>query len=137
MNPDHADVEVHQRLDAIEAAAHAVVATDGDAAIVGVAALGGLWLDETLTAGLARPAEVFSVYVARPWLGRGVGRAMLDDIERVAAAQGITDILAVSGPRHREIGYPFWNRRYGAFYRVDPDHWGEGHDRVVWRMSLA
>lgn len=101
-----------------------------------MAGLGGLWLDAELTRGLERPAEVFSVYVAPDWLGRGVGRAMVDEIERVARAQGYTDILAVSGVRHVEIGYPFWTRRYGDFYRVDKDYWAEGAERVVWRMSL-
>jgi GNAT superfamily N-acetyltransferase len=135
LNPDYADVETLQRLDGLAAAACAVVAEAGDV-VVGVAGLGGLWLDEELTEGLERPAEVFSVYVAHAWLGQGVGRAMLDVIEAVAVERGYTDLLAVSGTRHRDIGYPFWNTRYGPPVRVDADYWAEGAERVVWRLGL-
>ena len=136
LNPDYADAETAQRMDALGQAAHAVVAVDGSV-VIGVAGLGGLWLDEELTVGLVRPAEVFSVYVAHAWLGQGVGQSMVGEIERVARELGYTDILAVSGVRHVDIGYPFWTRRYGDFYRVDKDYWAEGAERVVWRMSLS
>ena len=78
LNPDYADAETAQRIDALGQAAYAVVAV-ADGIIVGVAGLGGLWLDDDLTAGLENPAEVFSVYVAHAWLGRGVGLAMMDE----------------------------------------------------------
>ena len=112
LNPDYAAEETKQRWDALTSANYAVVA-HADDLIIGIAGLGGLWLDETLTEGLVRPAEVFSVYVASPWLGQGVGQAMMDDVESAARERGFTDLLAVSGVRHKEIGYPFWNRRYG------------------------
>ncbi len=135
LNPDYADAETAQRIDALGQAAYAVVAV-ADGIIVGVAGLGGLWLDDDLTAGLENPAEVFSVYVAHAWLGRGVGLAMMDVIESVARDRGYTDLLAVSGVRHKEIGYPFWNRRYGAPMRVDADYWAEGAERIVWKFAL-
>lgn len=129
-------MEVKQRIAALEVAQYWAVATDAASVVVGVAGLGGLWLDEDLTRGLERPAEIFSVYVARPWLGRGVGTALVNDVEARACRLGYTDLLAVSGARHRAIGYPFWNRRYGDAMRIDPGYWGEGSERIVWRHRL-
>lgn len=136
LNPAHADEETKQRIDALDAARYWAVATAPDNEVIGVAGLGGLWLDESLTAGLERPAEIFAVYVARPWLGLGIGRVLCADVEARARALGFTDLLAVSGIRHKDIGYPFWNRRYGDAMRVDPDYWAEGAERIVWRLKL-
>jgi len=60
-----------------------------------------------------------------------------DRVEHEAVAMGFTTLLVVSGTRYRDIGYPFWTRRYGPPVRVDVDPWGPGFERAVWRQDLG
>ncbi len=70
-------------------------------------------------------------------LGGGIGNLLVDRVEHEATALGFTTLFAVSGARYREIGSPFWTRRYGPPFRVDADYWGPGLERWVWRHELA
>lgn len=82
-------------------------------------------------------AEVISTYVRHVALGAGVGRALLDEVERRARERGFGTLLIVSGSRNRSHGYPFWQKRYGVPFRWDEDYFGPGAERVVWRHDLS
>jgi GNAT superfamily N-acetyltransferase len=127
LTPGEVEWEVETRIGWIETSLAFVVAED-DGAVVGVAGLVETEEDGTV--------EVVCVYVRKDTVGEGVGRALIERIEADATALGFTTLLIVSGSRYREIGYPFWIRRYGE-PAIDADFWGPGFDRAVWRHQLA
>ncbi len=104
--------------------------------VVGVGGLQSTGIDPELVHPGERPVEVITTYVHRDHRGAGVGRAILEVLERRAAEAGFTALIVVSGSRNRESGYPFWHRRYGAAVRWDDDYFGPGQVRVVWRREL-
>jgi GNAT superfamily N-acetyltransferase len=113
------------------------VAEDDASDVVGVAGLAWFDLAAELSAETERPVEVVTVYVRRDHRGLGLGRALLDEVEARASALGFATLLAVSGSRNRESGYPFWRRRYGEPWRWDEDYFAPGAERVVWRHRLT
>ncbi len=111
------------------------VGIDAAGAVVSIAALHDD-PEPSLTEGLARPAEITSVYVRRDVVGNGIGTAMVTMLEDEARDAAFSDIVVCSGPRNASLGYPFWTSRYGPSIRIDPDYWAPGAERVVWRLAL-
>lgn len=113
------------------------VAALPDGRVVGIAGLDGAHITAELFTPEERPVEVVLAYVRRSHRGVGIGRSLIQHVETIATEMGFTTVLVVSGSRNRESGYPFWRRRYGEPFRWDDDYFGAGHERVVWRWSLA
>jgi N-acetylglutamate synthase-like GNAT family acetyltransferase len=127
LTPGEVEREVGTRISSIETSLEFVVAEDGGE----VAGVAGLAAVEEVGA-----VEAVCVYVRKEAVGRGIGRALIERLETDAAALGFATLLIVSGSRYREIGYPFWTRRYGE-PAIDADYWGPGFERAVWRHRLA
>ena len=136
LTPGRVETEVDERIEALGRARRATVVVHDDT-VLGIGAISDRELDADLGVDSERPVEVFCVYVRRDGMRQGVGGLLLDDLEANAAGLGCTDVIAISGARHRTIGYPFWNARYGEPIRVDENYWGDGAERVVWRRRLA
>jgi GNAT superfamily N-acetyltransferase len=114
-----------------------LVAEESSGHIVGVAGLQADGIEPEIGAGAVNPVEAVIVYVERSLVGRGIGRALMTQVEALATEQGFTDLLVVSGSRHRESGYPFWRHRYDEPFLRQPDRWGPGEELVAWRHRLT
>lgn len=70
-------------------------------------------------------------------MGKGVGTALINNAQNVAKAKGRKEILLESGPRHRETGYPFYDKQPG-FTRagVLKDFYGPGLHSQVWQKTF-
>lgn len=89
-------------------------------------------------AATERPMELVRVYVDRDFrLGRGVGTALIREIEQLAKSQGATEILLDSGPRYKESGHGFYDKMGYQRVGVNKDFYGEGGDAVVWQKLLT
>ena len=74
--------------------------------VVGVAGVECEGIAAELVSPSDRTAELVGVYVARRWLGKGVGQALVEAAERHAAAYGFDVIVVVSGARNQEFCVP-------------------------------
>lgn len=113
-----------------------LVADDGTGTAVGMigfttADIDGDFVDEQETCG-----ELVNAYVDPAQRGTGIGTLLADAIERMAADEGCTHLIVVSGSRNRAYGYPFWTKRYGPPLRRDENFFAPGAERVVWKVRL-
>jgi ribosomal protein S18 acetylase RimI-like enzyme len=108
-----------------------------DGHVVGVAGCTATNIDPSLTIGATKATEIMNVYVRPDHVGRGIGTAMVDEVERRLCNDGFDMIVIVSGSRNERYGYPFWNSRYGERFQTDTDYFGPGTERVVWRKMLG
>ena len=84
------------------------------------------------------PCELIVAYVhPNHQGGQGVGTALITANQNLARSMGKKEILLESGPRHKDSGYPFYDKQPG-FQRVGTikDFYGEGLDTVVWQKTL-
>jgi ribosomal protein S18 acetylase RimI-like enzyme len=85
-----------------------------------------------------RPVEMINAYVeTRLRQGRGVGTALVRELERLARACGYREMVLNSGPRYRGSGWKFFDRlkdyeRRGAVM----DLYGPGGHAPVWGKLL-
>ena len=112
------------------------VAVVPDGRIVGMAGLQADGIAPELITDGERPIEAVMVHVRPLHRRRGVGQALLAEIEKSARELGYTTLLVVSGSRNRD-GYPFWVERYGQPSRCDTNYFGSGEERTVWRWPLV
>ena len=83
------------------------------------------------------PAELVDAYVDPPnRAGRGVGKALFENIEQAARSQGFKEVLLNSGPRYKDTAWGFYNKIYGEPVGSIPNMYGEGLNSVVWRRVL-
>ncbi len=127
LTPGEVEREVDARIGWIESSLRCLVVEDAGN-VVGVACL--------VPADEEGAVEAACVYVRKERVGRGAGRELIDRLEAEAAALGFATMRIVSGARYREVGYPFWTRRYGEPV-IDVDYWGPGFERAVWRHRLT
>ena len=111
------------------------VAEGPDALIQGVIGLQADQIAAELYSPSESPVEVVTACVRRTSRGIGVGRALIETVERIACQRGFSTLLIVSGSRNRD-SYPLWRARYGAPLRVDENYFGPGAERVVWRSRI-
>ena len=85
-----------------------------------------------------KPAELIHAYVAREHRGgKGVGRALVNQLEREAIVRGYKEMVLNSGPRYEETGWGFYDRLEGyTRMGVAKDYYGAGIDAPVWRKVL-
>ena len=114
-----------------------VVAEALNGQVLGIMGLATSGVNTDLIDSSARTAELVSAYVTRAARGTGAGRALADELEKMATKLGYARLLIVSGSRNREYGYPFWRRRYGEPFRTDEDYFAPGAERVVWAKKLS
>lgn len=84
------------------------------------------------------PCELIVAYVhPNHQGGQGVGTALINANQNLARSLGKKEILLESGPRHRDTGYPFYDKQPG-FQRagIIKDFYGEGADTVVWQKTF-
>ena len=87
----------------------------------------------------SRPTELINAYVAEAHRGgKGVGTALVRELERVAEARGFTELFLNSGPRYENTGYGFYDklpgyRRVGTIVHM----YGIDGDAPVWSKILA
>ena len=112
------------------------VAVVPDGRIVGMAGLQADGIAPELITEGERPIEAVMVHVRPLHRRRGVGQALLAEIEKSARELGYTTLLVVSGSRNRD-GYPFWVERYGQTSRCDTNYFGSGEERRMWRWPLV
>lgn len=85
-----------------------------------------------------KPSELIVAYVHPDFTKRhGVGTALINHAQMLAREKGKAEMLLESGPRHRETGYPFYDKQPG-FICVGkiPDFYGSGLDTVVWQKTF-
>lgn len=85
-----------------------------------------------------KPAELIHAYVAKKHRrGKGVGRALVQQLEREAKVRGYREIVLNSGPRYEETGWGFYDRLEGySRVGIAKDYYGAGIDAPVWRKIL-
>ena len=84
------------------------------------------------------PSELIVAYVHSDYVrSKGVGTALINVVQDLARSLGKKEILLESGPRHKDSGYPFYDKQPG-FNRVGiiKDFYGEGADTVVWQKTF-
>lgn len=84
------------------------------------------------------PAELVNAYVKSDQRkGKGVGRALVSALEKLARETGYTEIILNSGPRYKDSGWGFYDKLEG-YQRigVSHEHYGEGGDAPVWEKQL-
>lgn len=118
---------------------HMFVAEEVDGRVVGMMGL-NVNPKEVLIpfAKTDKPSELIVAYVDPDYVkGRGVGTDLINTSQELAKRLGKKEILLESGPRHRDTGYPFYDKQPG-FQRVDviPDFYGPGLDTVVWQKTF-
>jgi predicted N-acetyltransferase YhbS len=84
------------------------------------------------------PSELRIAYVdPKRQGGYGVGTALLYENIRLARTKGRKELLLESGPRHKETGYPFYDKQPGLEREgVLKDFYGPGLDSQVWRKTF-
>jgi ribosomal protein S18 acetylase RimI-like enzyme len=85
-----------------------------------------------------KPAELINAYVSPEHrAGKGVGRALVETLEKTAVSQGFQEMVLNSGPRYRSTAWGFYDRLPG-YQRVGiaKELYGPGGDAPVWRKSL-
>ncbi len=84
------------------------------------------------------PCELIVAYVHPDFQGgQGVGTALINANQNLARSMGKKEMLLESGPRHKDTGYPFYDKQPG-FTRVGiiPNYYGPGADTVVWQKTF-
>lgn len=84
------------------------------------------------------PSELRIAYVDPEYQkGYGVGTALLNENLRQANSKGRKELLLESGPRHRETGYPFYDKQ-PDLERVGilKDFYGPRLDSQVWQKTF-
>lgn len=90
----------------------------------------------------SKPAELVNAYVkSDERKGRGVGKALVSELENKARKAGYTEIVLNSGPRYKDTGWGFYDRLINNVDRyervgVAEGYYGEGGDAPVWRKIL-
>jgi len=88
-------------------------------------------------ASTARPVEMINAYVdSLHRQGRGVGTALVRELERLARASGYTEMMLNSGPRYRQSGWEFFDRLGYERRGLAHDLYGEGQHAPVWNKFL-
>lgn len=84
-----------------------------------------------------RPVEMINAYVdTRHRKGRGVGTALVRELERLARELGYTEMLLNSGPRYRHSGWEFFDKLSYERRGLARDLYGEGQHAPVWSKIL-
>ena len=107
-----------------------------DGRVIGVMGVQFGGVDHDLVPLPDEAIEIMRAYVAPDCLGVGAGTALTDAAEELGRTRGFGVVVVVSGARNRDSGYWFWDRRYGARVREDPDYFAPGAERVVWTKKL-
>lgn len=81
------------------------------------------------------PVEVVNVYVDIKKKVRGVGRALMDELEKTARNKGYTEIILSSGPRYKESAWGFYEKVIGNIECFIPTRDNTGK-AAVWRKEL-
>lgn len=55
-------------------------------------------------------AEIISLYVNKKHQKQGIGKALIEAIEKETQRKGYKDIIIWSGPRYKETGWGFYNK---------------------------
>ncbi len=115
---------------------HVLVAIDATAGVVGLMGLEFEGIRPPLFEPTEQPASLILAYVDPDHRGRGVGSALADALEAHAVAAGCDRLIVVSGARSRDVGYAFWQSRYGRMAVFEADHFAPGVERVAWSVPL-
>ena len=84
-----------------------------------------------------KPTELVNAYVAKEHRkGKGVGRALVAELEIQAKSHGHTEVVLNSGPRYKDTGWGFYDKLDG-YQRVGvaKEYYGKGGDAPVWTKT--
>lgn len=102
--------------------------------VVGMRSLSPAMLQFVLT---ERPVEMINAYVdTRHRKGRGVGTALVSELERLARECGYSEMILNSGPRYRQSGWEFFDKLGYERRGLARDLYGEGEHAPVWSKVL-
>jgi ribosomal protein S18 acetylase RimI-like enzyme len=88
-------------------------------------------------AATERPVELINIYIdSRHRKGRGVGTALVRELERRAREQGYGEVIVNSGPRYRDSGWEFFDKLGYERRGMARDLYGQGKHARVWSKIL-
>lgn len=95
-------------------------------------------LSETLYrfANSNNPFEIINNYVRIGYLGKGIGRAILECVESVTIELGGSELFVVSGIRYQETSWKFYDRYFGPAICILENHYGDNAAASVWRKPF-
>ena len=114
-----------------------LVAVTEDGEIIGVVGMRPPSPEVLQFVSTDRPVEMINAYVDTGHRkGRGVGTALVRELERLARECGYGEMILNSGPRYRNSGWEFFDRLGYERRGLARDLYGEGDHAPVWSKIL-
>jgi len=110
-----------------------------DKRVIGMIGLHPLTEPKMLSfASTSSPFEVRHFFVSAAHNnGKGVGRKLISEIEKVARELGGTELFVNSGTRYKDTAWGFYDKIFGERVAVLEKFYDNIADAVVWRKSLC
>lgn len=114
-----------------------LVAVTEDGEIIGVVGMRPPSPEMLRFVSTDQPVEMINAYVDTSHRkGRGVGTALVRELERLAQECGYSEMLLNSGPRYRDSGWEFFDKLGYERRGLARDLYGEGDHAPVWSKIL-
>lgn len=114
-----------------------LVAVTEDEEIIGVVGMRPPSPEVLRFVATERPVEMINAYVdTRHRKGRGVGTALVRELERLARECGHAEMVLNSGPRYRISGWEFFDKLGYERRGLARNLYGEGDHAPVWSKIL-
>lgn len=84
------------------------------------------------------PFAIVHFYVSASYnKGKGVGRRLLLEMQKIAREAGGKELLVNSGRWYKDTGWGFYDKMFGERVTVLKDFYGKNSDAPVWRKPIG